>query len=111
MDMAEIIIWCAVNLGCAVLFYSIGVYAKRLKKPMWFWSGTEVDPAELTDVAQYNKANALMWKLYSMWFFLAALLRFWGFWAAMTVFILGFAVGTPLLVFTYCKIYKKYKAK
>ena len=109
--MGEIIIWCAVNLGCAVLFYSIGVYAKRLQKPMWFWSGTEMDPSEIKDVRAYNRANALMWKCYGALFFLAALLRFWGFWAAMIAFILAFAVGTPLLVVAYSKIYKKYKAK
>ena len=40
------IIWWVVSFGCAVLFYSIGVYASRLAKPMWFWSGVEVKDSE-----------------------------------------------------------------
>ena len=109
--MGEIIFWCIINGLCGALFFGIGVYAKRLQKPMWFWSGTEIDPSAIKDVRAYNKANALMWKCYGALFFLAAVLRFFGFWPAMIAFILAFAVGTPLLVVAYSKIYKKYKAK
>ena len=109
--MGEIIFWCIINGLCGALFFGIGVYAKRLQKPMWFWSGTEVNASEIKDVGAYNRANAAMWKCYGALFFLAAVLRFFGFWPAMIAFILAFTVGTPLLVVAYSKIYKKYKAK
>ena len=50
----KIIMW-IVAFGCAILFFSIGVYAKRLKKPMWFWSGVEVDASKITNIPKYNK--------------------------------------------------------
>ena len=55
--MAGAIIGCIIYFGCAILFFGIGVYAQRCQKPMWFWSGTEVDPATITDVALYNREN------------------------------------------------------
>ena len=64
----KIIMW-IVAFGCAIMFYSIGAYAKRLEKPMWFWSGVEVDPSQIKDVAKYNNENSVMWKLYSLWYF------------------------------------------
>ena len=51
------IIWWIVSYGCAILFFAIGVYALKRKKPMWFWSGTEVDASQITDIKQYNKEN------------------------------------------------------
>ena len=56
----KIIMW-IVCFGCGALFVGIGVFAWRRKEPMWFYSGTEVDPASITDVPAYNRANAVMW--------------------------------------------------
>ena len=62
-DMAGKIICCVISFGCAILFYSIGVYAQKSEKPMWFWSGTEVNTSQVTDIPKYNRENAIMWKL------------------------------------------------
>ena len=105
------IIWWVVSFGCAILFYSIGVYATKLEKPMWFWSGVEVKDSEITDVEQYNKANGRMWKLYSLWYWIAGGLTIWDATVAVVPLILGCTVGMVLLVATYRKIYEKYKVK
>ena len=106
--MAGTIIWCAIMIGCALLFWCIGAYASRAEKPMWFWSGTTVDPGNITDIKRYNAENAKMWKGYSLWYWAAGLAWIWSKAAAMTVLVLGGTVGIVILVRTYRKIEKKY---
>ena len=105
----KIIMW-VVCFGCGILFYSIGVYAQRSKKPMWFWSGTEVKPWVITDVKSYNKENALMWKLYSLWYFAAGVAEIWNSVVATVLLVASFVVGFPVLIATYDRIYKKYRS-
>ena len=69
--MAANIIWYITVLGCALLFVGIGIYAQKLEKPMWFWSGSYVDPATISDVKAYNLENARMWYAYSLWFWVS----------------------------------------
>ena len=49
------IIMCIVSFGCGILFLAIGSYAKRLEKPMWFWSGSEVEASKITDIKNTTK--------------------------------------------------------
>ena len=107
--MAEKIIWYTVSFGCAILFYCIGIYADKLEKPMWFWSGSEVDPFEITDVRQYNRENATMWKLYSLWFALAGVAEIWNSIVALVALVFGCTAGAGILIYWYSRIYNKYK--
>ena len=109
--MSEAIIWYVVNFGCWVLFYLIGIYAGHREKPMWFWAGSEVKEEEITDVAQYNRENGRMWKLYSLWFLAAGLLNIWNSVAALIVLALSCTVGIAILVYTFLRIDKKYRVK
>lgn len=107
--MAEKIIILVVCLGCWAVFFGIGVYAQRSKKPMWFWSGTEVKPWMITDIKSYNKENALMWKLYSLWYFAAGVAGIWNSTVVAVLLVASFLVGFPVLIATYDRIYKKYR--
>ena len=78
---------------------------------MWFWSGIEVDASQITDVKKYNRENSIMWKLYSLWFFASGFAKIWNSILAITILMLGFVIGIPLLVCSYLKIEKKYKVK
>ena len=95
--------------GCAALFTGIGMYAKRLEKPMWFWSGTEVDPGSITDVKSYNAENARMWLAYSLWYWASGAARIWSRTVALILLILSCTVGIACLVGKFHKIEKKYK--
>ena len=106
----KIIMW-IVSFGCAILFFSIGVYARKLKKPMWFWAGSEVDEKQITDVRQYNKENGVMWQTYSLWYFTSGIAEIWNPVLAVIFFVLGCSVGIVFLVVSYSKIYKKYRAR
>ena len=107
--MAGDIIWYITVFGCALLFVAIGAYAKKLAKPMWFWSGSGVDPAAVTDVKAYNGENARMWWRYSGWYWISGIAWIWSKTVALIALVLGCTVGIGLLVHTYLKIEKKYK--
>lgn len=105
--VAKIIGW-IVYFGCGILFFAIGVYAGKLKKPMWFWSGTEVDASRISDIPAYNKENSAMWKRYSLWYFAAGLAQTWDTILSLILLVAGCTVGMVILVCTYSRIYKKY---
>lgn len=99
------------GFGCALLFLGIGIYAQRREKPMWFWAGTTVDESKITDVRAYNKANAIMWATYSLWYFASGAIYFWNEVISIVLLILSCTVGIGILVATYTRIEKKYKVK
>lgn len=109
--MAGAIIMCVVCFGCAVLFYAIGVYAKKLKKPMHFWSGVAVDAAKITDIGQYNRENGTMWQLYSLWYFAAGAAGIFNSIFALVFLILSCTAGLVILVCSYNRIFQKYSVK
>ena len=107
--MVADIIWYLCSFGCAALFFGIGIYAQKLEKPMWFWSGVEVNPTVITDIPQYNQENGRMWKYYSLWYWAAGLCWHWRPGIAVAILVLGGSLGTVLLVRKYLEIEKKYK--
>lgn len=106
--MAETIIWYVTLFGTALTFFLIGIYAQKKTKPMWFWAGSEVDAARITDIPQYNKENGAMWKLYSLWFWAAGLAGIWSPVAALVLLALGCTVGLFFLIRQYRRIFQKY---
>ena len=105
------IIWLLCCFGCAILFTIIGIYAYRSKTPMHFYSGTKVSPDEISDIPAYNKANCIMWILYSLWYWIAGLLYFFVPKVAVGILVLGAILGTILLIYCYSRIYKSYSTK
>lgn len=104
-------IWLIICLFCAMIFIIIGIYAIKSKKPMHFWSGSTVSPSEIRDIPKYNKANGIMWILYSSIFVLSGILGFIGeMMLATALMLIGCVAGIPVLIIAYNKIYKKYKA-
>ena len=100
--------------GCAVIFYGIGIWADKAKKPVHFWAGTKVDPLKVTDISGYNRANAVMWKVYSIPYWLAGLIGCFGYLGdifaliATALLVLACFPGIFLLVRRYRKIEKQY---
>ena len=109
--MAADLIWYIIMFACAALFVGIGVYARKRKEPMWFWSGSTVLPEEITDVKAYNEANGKMWISYSLWYFASAIAEIWSSGVALAILIASCTVGMVILVVTYNRIYKKYSTK
>lgn len=110
-DIFEIIILVATAWGCAGVFLGIGIWAMKRKDPMHFWSGTTVDPKNITDVPAYNRANGRMWMEFSIPFWICGLLGLWGdrFTVAYTVLLcVGSIGGIFWLLWHYHRICKQY---
>ena len=108
--MAHAWIFMLIMIPCAALMTGIGVYAWRREKPMWFWSGTEVKPEEITDVRAYNRANGIMWICYSLFFWAAALISNWSGMAAGVVVLVGGVFGSLGMMVAFQRIYQRYSA-
>ncbi len=103
------------GFGCGALFYWIGVWASGRKDPMHFWSGSTVVPETITDIPAYNRANARMWKQYSIPYWISGVIGTLAFLDirifAFSMIPIGLActVGIWWLIHTYRKIEKQYK--
>ena len=106
----EKVIWLIIMIPLSVFFTGLGIFAMRRKKPMWFWSGSEVSEKEIADIPAYNRANGLMWIAYSAVFWVGSVLGLLNVSAAGVVIAVGTLGGIPLLVVAYRHIYNKYKA-
>ena len=106
----EKLIFSIIMIPCAAAFTGLGIFAMKRKKPMWFWSGSEVKAWQLTDVPAYNRANGWMWIVFSLGFWAAAILGLFDVPAAGVLVMVTSILGIPGLVIAYRKIYKKYKA-
>ena len=106
----EKLIFPLIMFPCAAAFTALGIFAWKRKKPMWFWSGSEVKPWQIKDVPAYNKANGWMWIVFSLIFWAAALLSLFDTPAAGILLVVGCLAGIPGLVIAYGRIYRRYKA-
>ena len=106
----ENLVFLIIMIPCAAAFTGLGIFAMRRKKPMWFWSGSEVKPYEIRDIPAYNRANGWMWIVYSLGFWAAAALSLLNVPAAGVLVAVWCLGGIPVLVLGYNRIYKKYKA-
>lgn len=109
---AVIMLVCA--WGCGAIFYLIGRHADRSQKPIHFWSGSAIDPCRVSDVSAYNHENALMWKRYSIPYWISGILSCFGavskdfVIAATAVLFLACFPGLFFLIRKYRKIEKTY---
>ena len=106
--MAERVIWLIIMIPISILFTALGIYAWIRKKPMWFWSGSTVSEKEILDILAYNRANGIMWIVYSLVFWVGAILGVFQMDIAGIVVAVGCLGGIPVLVLVYTKIYNKY---
>ncbi len=94
---------------CGGMFLGYSLYARQAKKPVWFWSGSTVDPETISDIPAYNRANARMWAAYSVLFWVCGVLGFFFPAAAGAVLTVSCLGGIPLLIIFYGRILKKYQ--
>ena len=105
------VVWYIIMLPISLLFTGIGIYAFRRKEPMWFWSGTKVSSEEITDIPKYNRANGIMWIVFSGVFWVSLVLGAFNMAAAGVVLFAGCIAGMPFLVIAYGRIYSRFKKK
>lgn len=95
---------------CAAVFTGIAVHARRAEKPMWFWSGTSVSPEAVRDIPAYNRANARMWMIYAVPFWVLPILQF--FVKEISIFIPIWVVfGLFWMIWRYRRIEREFIRK
>ena len=98
------------------VFFGVGVYAGRKKGPMNFWAGEQIAPESVTDIPAYNRQNAVMWKWYSLSYFLTGLCALLSIWSrgwnyiCLGVLVLGCCGGMIAVICRYRNIRRKYLA-
>lgn len=105
----ENIIWFVIMIPCSAIFNGIGIYAWKRKKPMWFWSGSSVKESGIRDIKAYNRANGIMWMIYSIPLWISTFAMCWSALIAGALIVVDCTVGIGLLVVVYNKIYAKNK--
>ena len=116
-SVAGAIIMAICCFGCAALFYAIGAWAAKARKPVSFWSGIKVDADKVKDIPAYNRANAVMWKVYSIPYWTCGIFGSLGFLGdvftivSAVILFLACVPGLILLVRRYHKIEKLYVMK
>ena len=115
-EFIETIILTAFCFAGGAVFFGIGVYAGRKKGPMNFWAGEQIAPESVTDIPAYNRQNALMWKWYSLSYFLTGLCALLSIWSrgwnyiCLGVLVLGCCGGMIAVICRYRNIRRKYLA-
>ncbi len=107
--MGALIILLVIMVPVSVLLTGLGIFAWRRQKPMWFWSGQTVGDDEIADVKAYNRANGIMWIMFSLLMWISTFLAFSSMKIAGIVMLVGCILSVPVLPFVYGIIYKKYK--
>lgn len=95
-QMVGIVIFLLCTWGCGFVFLLIARHADRCSKPVNFWAGQEVDPHRVSDIAAYNHENAVLWKGYSIPFWLSGALFVFG------VVNNAFSIAGIIVLFSTC---------
>ena len=99
------------SFGCAGTFFGIGAFAVKRKDPVHFWTGSSVDPKTISDIPAYNRANAKLWKRYSVPYWLSGMFALFGLPVVSGILLfLACTIGIWWLVSSYNRILKRYKA-
>ena len=93
---------------CGGTFLGIGIWAKKSKKPVHFYSGTTVDARTVSDIPAYNLENSKMWITYSIPFWVSCIVSFIHIGAAAIIMSVACFPGFLWLIFRYKRICKKY---
>ena len=97
-QILSVIIMCGCGFGMGALFYWMGHWAQNRKDPMHFCSGSTVDPKTISDIPAYNHANARMWKIYSIPYWLTAVF------GLLTIVDSRFSAVSSILIFLACTV-------
>ncbi len=106
---SENIIFAVICWLCSLIFGAVAIWAFKSKQPMHFWSGSTVNPEEITDIPAYNRANGRMWSIYTMAMIMTGVLSLFNITVSAVLLIVICVPGIVVLIIVYNRIYKKYK--
>jgi len=90
---------------CSLIFGGIAIWAYTRKDPMHFWSGSTVRPEEITDIKSYNRANGIMWTVYTLCMVMTGVISLFNIIAGAILLVIICVPGIAVLVAVYNCIY------
>lgn len=88
---------------CAVPFFIISVYDKDSKEPINFWSGDKTLKSKVTNVSEYNKEMAALYKKCAIAFLITGI----GCMITLSVGVIMICLGCTLGIYLVYRSYKK----
>lgn len=104
------IIFAVICWLCSFIFGVIALWAFKRKDPMHFWSGSTVRPEEISDIPSYNRANGLMWAIYTVCMVVTGILSLFSIITGVILLVIICVPGIVVLIFAYNRIYNKYRS-
>ena len=104
------IFFAAICLLCSLSFGAIAIWAFKSKGPIHFWSGSTVSPEEITNIPAYNRANGLMWLIYTVCMVMIGIVSLFNIIIGVILLVIICVPGTIALIIAYNVIYKKYRS-
>lgn len=104
------IFFAAICLLCSLPSGAIAIWAFKSKKPIHFWSGSTVNSEEITNISSYNRANGLMWLIYTACMVVISILSLFNILIGVILLIIICVPGTIALIITYNVFFKKYRS-
>ena len=101
----------AVTLLMSVLICINAIYHNTRKTPINFWTGSVINPDEITDVSAYNRSNYLMWTVYLVCLALAGSVVFLNWIIGLIIYLVVVFLGVAIMIVVYKRIYNRYKTE
>lgn len=107
--MGENIVALVAIIPVVMIFGVIGIYSYKNNIPMSFWKGSIVEAKEITDIKAYNKAVGELWIRYGLAYLIAWITSVFSKKIGNILMLLVALIGSIVLIFSYSRIYNKYK--
>ena len=105
--ISEEVMFFVTILVCAIVCFALSVWCFASKNPVHFWTGQKVLKETISDIKKYNRANGILWLVYSFFWFISAFLGLYNLkYGAIGTCVSG--AGIFILMIIYNKIYKRY---
>ncbi len=104
----ENILFVFISWFCGAIFILLGFSCFKQTTPTGFWSGVDVKAEEVTDVKAYNKANGIMWCVFSVFFWISGIAAIFNSVVSVIFMVLSCTVGIIGLIIGYGMIKRRY---
>ena len=97
-----------INFVCAAIFSLLAYSCFISRRPVSFWSGDKITKDQVTDVRKFNMANAVLWAIYSLFYWIACVCGFVNSKVSIIITIVGLTVGFVGLLIGYNIIKRRF---
>lgn len=97
-----------INFVCAAIFSLLAYSCFISRRPVSFWSGEKITKEQVTNVRMYNKANGVLWSIYSGFYWIASVCGFVSTAVSIVITIVALTVGFVGLLVGYNIIKRRF---